>query len=958
MPEGINQLAPEPQPHELSELISAIPLSAALVCQDGGVEAVNLKWMESLVRFGVDQVFVRPQQSWPPAALSSTPLYAYLRESLRGVCAGKLKRFDHCALAQCEGSTHRLNVSLTPLRGDGRRLALLCVNISRQGDWWDNQFESENRQAQIMDTLSEGLVIHDRRGIVLDCNQAAEKILGLTREQMTGRSNADPRLGMIREDGSPSAPEEHPASIAMRTGRSVDNEVRGLTLPNGNIHWLRISSRPIFLPQSDHPDVSATTFVNITQEKQRQRELQELSERLQLALRAGAIGIWDLDLQTGKLIWDDVMHQIYRLDKRGFRGVYEDWSDHVHPDDLEEASRLLQEAIDQQSIFSGEFRIIWPDGRIRHIAAHAVVRTDDAGRSVRFNGMNADITDIRETEKNLRDRSLELENTRERLQNIVENLPVGAVYVEGERVSINARTEEITGYDRALLDSVDNCFAKLLRANNAKTKAIYQKIRRRRTLPKSMKVRIYRNDDQIRWIDFSGCKIDGGEAWILKDITEQRRAEIELKALAYYDLLTKLPNRSATEKRLAEALARAQRETIKVAVLLIDIDHFKNVNDIYGHPSGDRLLVEVANKLRRRVRRSDVLGRIGGDEFMLIVENVDDSDSLERLAKALVDSCADPIALENNIVISAQISVGISVYPDHGGDAVHLFRNADTALYKAKSRGRRTFQMYEPSFTRALENRLTMEQRLERAIEAEEFAVHYQPIVDTQRRKIVGAEALLRWHDPDLGLVSPADFIPVAEESGLVSPIGRWVLTTVCRQMALWQRNHLPLSSVSVNISGMQFAESDLFEQVKQAIDHAQLDPALLTLEITESTLMQNKTSTKDALLKLRGIGVGLAIDDFGTGYSSLAYLKYFAINTLKIDRSFIRDIPGDYDDVQITEAIISMAKKLKLHVVAEGIETEDQLKFIEGRGCNSFQGFIVSPAVPAAEFSKLLERF
>jgi len=454
----------------------------------------------------------------------------------------------------------------------------------------------------------------------------------------------------------------------------------------------------------------------------------------------------------------------------------------------------------------------------------------------------------------------------------------------------------------------------------------------------------------------------------VQDISERKQSEERIRNLAYYDSLTHLPNRQLYNEQLNFALSSARRHTSKVATVLFDLDHFKRINETLGHSVGDRLLVAVAERLRQCVRDYDAvsrpeadsgkggttLARLGGDEFILAMADIDRVEDAAKAAHRLIQAMQAPFRLdEHEIVVTA--SIGISLYPDDGADAETLLKNADSALYHAKDAGRNNYQFYNQSMNDRAFARLSLEGSLRRALENQEFLLHYQPQVDAQSGAIIGAEALIRWRHPDLGLVSPLDFIPLAEESGLIVPIGEWVLQTACTELKAWQAAGNGTLRMAVNLSGRQFRQQDLVETVQRAISAAGIAPQSLELEITESMLMQDATETTRLLDNLKALGVKLSVDDFGTGYSSLSYLKRFPLDALKIDRSFIRDIASDPDDAAITTAILAMAGGLGLEVVAEGVETMEQLGFLRSRNCQMIQGYLFSKPLPSEEIRALL---
>jgi diguanylate cyclase (GGDEF)-like protein/PAS domain S-box-containing protein len=448
-----------------------------------------------------------------------------------------------------------------------------------------------------------------------------------------------------------------------------------------------------------------------------------------------------------------------------------------------------------------------------------------------------------------------------------------------------------------------------------------------------------------------------GETAILsvcRDITESKRAKQEIERLAYHDALTDLPNRARFADRLEIALSQARREGHRLAILFLDLDRFKVVNDSLGHKVGDLLLQKVAIRLSQLIRGGDTLARLGGDEFIILLAKIGQDDDAARVAQNVLELFKKPFVLgERELFISA--SIGISIFPRHGEDREALVKNADIAMYRAKQEGRDNYQFHTSKHTHDAIRRLALETDLRKALDRESFCSHYQPIVDTESGRIVGAEALARWDHPLRGLLRPAEFIPIAEETGLIVPLGARILRDACAQMQTWHAGGHAALRLSVNLSARQFHQHDLAQRVDAILRETGLAPGKLELEITESIAMQNVDASVVALRGLKELGVRITIDDFGTGYSSLSYLKKFPIDTIKIDQAFVQDVSSDSNDAAIVRAAIVMAHELKLNVIAEGVETAEQVVFLRRRRCTEMQGYLFSEPMPAERFGELL---
>jgi len=550
-----------------------------------------------------------------------------------------------------------------------------------------------------------------------------------------------------------------------------------------------------------------------------------------------------------------------------------------------------------------------------------------------------------------------------RYRGLLEAAPDAIIIVDeaGKIVLLNLQAEKQFGYDRNELlgqkikNIIPEGFAERLATDDLRS----AEDARAQQIGMGIELTARRKDGSEFPIEIMLSPLESAEGTLItaaiRNVSVARDMSLQLTHYAQHDPLTGLPNRMLVNDRVNQAIVLASRHAKKVAVLFLDLDGFKHVNDSLGHPIGDKLLQSVARRLVASVRDSDTVSRQGGDEFIVLLSEVGRPEDAAVTARRMLQSVGDPHPIDqHDLHITA--SIGVSVYPDDGLDAETLIKNADTAMYQAKENGRQSYQFFEPAMNHRAVERQSIEESLRRALEREEFALHYQPKVNLRTGRITGAEALLRWTHPIRGKVSPAQFIPVAEECGLILPIGNWVLREACQQARAWVNAGLSPTTMAVNISAVEFRNDHFLEGVFAILDDTGLDPRFLEMELTESVLMKHADFAASVLKTLRASGVQVAVDDFGTGYSSLSYLSRFPIDSLKIDQSFVRQITCTPEEATIVTAIIGMARSLKLRVVAEGVETPEELAFLQAHQCDEAQGYYFSRPVAAEQFAKLLE--
>jgi len=553
-----------------------------------------------------------------------------------------------------------------------------------------------------------------------------------------------------------------------------------------------------------------------------------------------------------------------------------------------------------------------------------------------------------------------LRTSEERFRTLAENTSAAIfIYQDSRFRYVNPATEQMSGYSHDELLDMD--FWDLVHPEHREMVKQRGLARQRgETVPHRYEFKVLGKDGEERWVQFSAGLTDfGGKPAALGtafDITERKRAENRLEHLAHYDFLTGLPNRILYYERLGAVLANARTTSRMLGVILLDLDRFKDVNDTLGHDVGDLVLQGISRRLVSCAGESATVARLGSDEFSVLLPELTDGAVLEGVARRIVAELSRPFTVGGHEV-HVSSSLGLCLYPADGDDAETLLKNADIALLRARAQGGSSYQFVTSVLSAQAAEQSGLKNRLRKAIEHQEFKLLFQPILNLHDQRVVALEALVRWEHPELGFLSPNKFIPLAEETGLILPLGEWVLHAACSQNASWQRAGLAPVRVSVNLSARQFQQRDLIKTVALALSSTGLEPQFLEIEITESTAMVDMDNTVAVLQQLSALGISIAIDDFGTGYSSLAYLKKFPIQQLKIDHSFVREVPGDPDDSAIVKAVVTMAHGLGLRVTAEGVENEQQLAFLRQVGCDAVQGYYFREPAQASEIEVFLDR-
>jgi diguanylate cyclase (GGDEF)-like protein/PAS domain S-box-containing protein len=650
--------------------------------------------------------------------------------------------------------------------------------------------------------------------------------------------------------------------------------------------------------------------------------------------------LWDKDLTVQHI--SDSIQAVSGYPASDFVDGRRSLADLIHPDDRERVRAEISEQIKERRGFVVEYRIIDARERVRWVLesgkAHYYSRR---GRPQWLSGAVFDVTDLKAAEEQLRQAAIVFDNTTEGIM---------VTDARGDILAVNQAFTEITGYaaeevlgrNPRLLSSGHHgedyyrAMWEALRDTGKWRGEIWNRHKDGETFPLLQTISTVRD---------SGGEVTGYVS-MFSDITHIKQTEARLEKLAYHDALTGLPNRLLFDERLEHAIQQAQRHGERLALLYFDLDRFKSLNDTLGHQVGDELLQAIAQRLGQRLRKSDTLSRRGGDEFTVLIENLREPEQAVAVARDILRQLAAPFLLPSGNQVQTGSSIGIALYPDDGLTAQQLTMSADAAMYEAKQGGRGQYRFHTQALTNAARQRMELETRLRLAVEAQALQLVYQPLYDVGSGRLIGTEALLRWRDAELGEVAPAHFIPIAEEAGLMDGLGDWALRRACGQAAAWRDAGLPALRMAVNISLRQLRGRDFAGQVRGALEATALPPAQLELELTEATLLQLDEAGSAALRALQALGVSITVEDFGIGYSSLTRLRQLPVNRLKVDRSFVGDIPRDEDDMKIVSIIVAMARTLRLGVTAEGVETEEQLRFIRAEQCDAAQGYLLARPV------------
>jgi len=779
-------------------------------------------------------------------------------------------------------------------------------------------------------------------GKYIGCNNAFTTFVGKSKEELIGKTDIE-LFGKEVGQFFRSKDKE-----MLTKGETVINE-EWVDYPNGEKVLLNTSKTPLHNPNNEAIGILGISR-DITDIYNSNEHIKKLSERMELALLGNNDGIWDWNLQTDEVYYSPRWKEMLGYKDDELANKFSVWEEHVHPEDKEMVLEKVQSNIDGKSDYVDVYhRLRHKDGHWVWIHNRSKTIYNDNAQAIRMIGTHTDASIQKAIELKYAQQAQMIEQTHD---SVISTDIIGTIksFNHGSELLLEYKANEIIG------KNIQNLYLK----------EDYKSLAHNIELLKqdgecNTEVRLVKKSAKIVDADLSLSllKDDKGKAIGIvaysQDITIRKKAQMALDHQAHYDALTELPNRVLFRDRLEQAIEKGKRDGSKFALLFIDLDHFKEINDSLGHGTGDNVLRIVTARLQEALREKDTIARLGGDEFTVILEDLSVIHDASVIAMKILETLAKEIKI-NKQTLYVSSSIGISIYPDDGNSSQDLLKFADSAMYKAKDAGRNNFQFYDTTLTEQAFERVIMGTSLRTALKEEQFVVYYHPQVDGNKNELIGMEALVRWRHPSLGIVPPANFIPLAETIGLIVQLDKYVMKTAMTQVASWYKEGLNPGKLALNLAVKQLQQKDFIDMLKNLMQETGIKAEWLELEVTESQVMSNPEEAIQILNQISDLGIDLAVDDFGTGYSSLAYLKRLPINKLKIDQGFVRDLPDDEEDAGITKAVIALAKSLNLHVIAEGVETKEQKDFIVENGCENIQGYFYSQPIPANELRLLLK--
>lgn len=905
--------------------------------KDGVIEWVNPAFAE-MTGFGLDEALGKRPKELVKSGIQTREFYEILWNT---ILSGKVWRGE-VVNKRKDGTHYTEEMTITPVYADDRIITHFIAvkqDISERKAAEIKLKQSENTYRGILNSITEAVYILSKEGVFLDVNHGAELMYGYTREELIGKS---PEFV--------SAPHKNDLKAV---SDSIQKALCGT--PQSFEFWGKRKNGEIFpksvsLVNGDYfgKQIVIATARDITEPRHAKQQLIEAEQTYRGILNSAYETVCILDEQRRFLDLNQAAQQAYGYNKEECLGRTPEFLFASGMNDLSCLTSYFQAAA-QGVPQRFDFWFVNKAGKrsIREVSLSKGLYFGSAA----FIVVTRDITERNEAEAKLREAAAVMQNTHE-----------GVMITDASStlLAVNPAFTRITGYSEA---EVLGKNSRLLNSGR-QDKAFY------RTLWRSVSTHGFwqgelwnrRKNGEIypQLLTISTIFDDQGKPirylGVFADITQIKESQAQLEFMAHHDPLTKLPNRSLAESRLEQELEQAHRHNQQLSVLFIDLDRFKQVNDSFGHLVGDELLCAVAKRLNERLREGDTLGRLGGDEFILIASPLQEKQDAAIIARDFINALSEPFDLSNGVEVFIGGSIGISLFPGDGETVADLTKNADAAMYLAKENGRNQFSFYTSELNADARNKLEMENDLRRAVLQNDLTLHFQPKVDLRTGNICGAEALARWQKPDGTWISPYQFIPLAEKSGVILTIGNWVLERTCLQMRAWLDAGLPEACVALNVSARQFRSGHLDKLVAAALLKFKIPPHCLELELTESMLMHEPDRAIATMNKLKTVGVKLSLDDFGTGYSNFGYLRRFPIDSLKIDQSFVQGVATRAEDAMIVDSIIGLAQRMKLRVVGEGVETKEQLAYLSTRGCDELQGYLFSKALPADDFAALLK--
>lgn len=812
------------------------------------------------------------------------------------------------------------------------------------------EYEKENDLyllKKLIDNHPNIVLTFDAKGNLLQFNPSVKKILGYNEKEF-------PNILQKYLQGNDKYKRKKYLHLALHG--KVQNYQTAVSQANGKRLYIDVTLIPVKNNDGETIIIYAVAK-DITTYVQHEKELIKIKNSLELAQKVGAIGSFDYDIIEDEAYWSKQIYVLYGIEnKEEFVPTFQSISNLAHPEDREKFEQNVLSAIEKRKNLSFEYRVLRKDGTVIYVYLQADVILDENQLPVRFIGTVQDITKRKTAELKL----IENENL---LKHIFDNLEVGiwSLDVQNDDYKLISKgIEAITGYSPSdfnkrltwdtLVHPDDFSTFQQNEERVLKGENVYHQYR---IIHRSGDI-VWIQDQTLPVLDSKGnvVRIEG----IISNITEQKEYEKRIQYLAFHDYLTKLPNRMLFENKINELISDSENAIKHFSILYLDLDRFRNINESLGHQIGDKLLYEFSQRVNILLHKNSLFARLGGDEFGIILWDYEESDFPITIAKLIIDSLDLPFFIEDfELLITT--SVGISTYPENGKTIEELIKNSDAALYRAKASGKNTYHIYSSSMSINSFKQFYLERDLRKSIENEQLVVYFQPRVDSSSGRIVSAEALVRWEHPVWGLVSPLEFIPLAEETGFINEIGDWVFNSVCECLNKWKQQNLEIVPISVNISAQRFLKSDWKSKLITTLEKSNTDPSLIEFEITETTMIKHEDAVELALQYIKSLGIKIALDDFGTGYSSITYLKDYPIDTIKIDQSFTKHIARTNNVETIIKSLIFMAKGLNMNVVAEGVETIEQLSFLRQQECHEIQGYIYSKPVPEETFQNLLRK-